>query len=102
MSNECNRHKQAYRGVRYCPHCRIESQQATIDELKGSLVSLAEADAKRITSQQANITEQSKVIERVTIAANEMHHDNVKGDFYLPNLARIDLDGILAALKEKT
>ena len=55
---------------------------------------------EKIVQLEATITEQSKVIERVTIAANEMYHDNLKGDSKLSALALINLDYILEELKE--
>ena len=36
------------------------------------------------------------LLDELRIAVMEMHHDNVKGDFELPPLARIDLDACVA------
>ena len=53
-----------------------------------------------ISMLRAQVKELEAVIERAKISAYEMHNDNVKGDFELVPLARIDLDGIIAALQE--
>ena len=54
-----------------------------------------------INELEAKVAALEALIQRVTIAANEMYHDNRKGDFELSTLARIDLDCILAALKQE-
>ena len=89
----------------------IETQQATITEqdkvieqrnimcsdyFEGHTTSM-----KRIAELEATITELEAKIQRVAVAANEMYHDNRKGDFELSTLALLDLHGILAALKEE-
>ena len=41
------------------------------------------------------------LLDELRIAVMEMHHDNVKGDFELPPLARIDLDACVAKCSDE-
>lgn len=45
--------------------------------------------------------ELSALLDELRIAVMEMHHDNVKGDFELPPLARIDLDACVAKCSDE-
>lgn len=64
----------------YCELCDTKAELARVRE---------ERDALRA------------LLDELRIAVMEMHHDNVKGDFELPPLARIDLDACVAKCSDE-
>jgi len=72
----------------YAVNCKLGNVDASDSEL-----------AQRIEALEAEIAGLRKHNSRMIINIMEMHHDNIKGDFNLSKLARIDLDACVSAAK---
>ena len=84
--------------------------QARVEELeqeKTALIKIGQEDSRyqnllsETQSLRAKIEELEEREQRTRIAVYEMHHDNLKGDFTLSELGRIDLDAIIETLKQE-
>ena len=64
----------------------------------GLRVETLESELARVREERDELR---ALLDELRIAVMEMHHDNVKGDFELPPLARIDLDACVAKCSDE-
>ena len=88
-------------------HIDRKTHEAVVRELaaareKLESVTVVKDGMIRVAKELSDEVERLRaLLDELRIAVMEMHHDNVKGDFELPPLARIDLDACVAKCSDE-